>query len=401
MRKVLLSAYACDPSNGSEDGNGYNWASGLVKAGFEVICITRNNGKAAIERLPKVPGLHFEYLSLPFGMDKLYSLSQPTMYLHYLFWQWCAYRRAKKLHNIHMFAIAHHVTWGSLQLGSFMYKLNIPFIFGPVGGGQVAPAAFKKYFSNHWSAEQKRDKVSALLVKYNPGFKGMIKKAKVVLVSNPETLNLARLRGAKRVSFSLDAALPESFFPENISYEKTEPGKLKLLWVGRFLPRKGILLLLDVMKELKEFSEISLTVVGDGEMRDLFLATIKEYSLESSVFWKGAVAFEKVRESYSAHDVFIFTSLRDSGGVQLVEAMAFGLPVITINLHGQAIIVNDETGFRCNCDTPETAIKELKNAIVELHHNTSLFSKMSSAAFEFAKQQRWGLKIQNVVNTYY
>ncbi len=120
------------------------------------------------------------------------------MYLYYLLWQWRAYRIAAKLQGANKFDIVHHVTWGNLQLGSFMYKLGIPLVFGPAGGGQMAPIAFKEYFGRDWASEEKRNRVSRLLLKYNPACRNVLKRAAVVLVSNLDTLHLAEANGVGR-----------------------------------------------------------------------------------------------------------------------------------------------------------------------------------------------------------
>lgn len=401
MEKLLLSAFACDPTKGSESGNGWNWATGLARKGFEVHCITRHTSKAEIESSPKPENLYFYYVKLSFGLERLYSASQATMYLYYILWQWKAYRKALGLHKKKLFTLAHHVTWGSLQMGSFMYKLNIPFIFGPAGGGQVAPVSFKEYFGKHWATEEKRNNVTKLMLKYNPACKKMLSKASTVLVSNDDTLKMAKGNGASRVYFTLDAALPHTFFPEKNILKFPVKGQLKLLWVGRFMPRKGVLLLLDVMKELKTYLGITLTVVGDGEMKEAFLSKLKEYELENTVYWKGRVPFEKVREYYADHDVFFYTSLRDSCPAQLIEAMAFGMPVVTLELHGQALIVDTDRGFKCKCDTPELAIANLKNAILELYNNPELVKQKSAGAYNFANKNKWEEKISNIVSQYY
>jgi glycosyltransferase involved in cell wall biosynthesis len=399
--KILLSAFACDPSKGSEPSYGWNWATGLAGRGYEVHCFTREEGKSSIAQQARPANLYFHYIALPFGLEKLYYSSTAGMYLYYLLWQWVAYKKAKKMHRKLQFSMAHHVTWGSVQLGSLLYKLNIPFIFGPAGGGQKAPVSFKKYFLNHWDAEEKREKISDYLLKYSPACKKMLAKATTVLVSNTDTLQMAETSGAKNTFLTLDVALSDSFYPGAFSPKMPRANTLKLLWIGRFMPRKGILLLLDVMKELKACPGITLTVVGDGEMRAVFLDTIKTYGLEETVSWKGAVSFNEVRSFYASHDVFFFTSLRDSGGVQLIEAMAFGLPVVTLHLHGQGIIVNDETGIRCACDTPEMAIIELTKALLYLYNNPVVISKMSAAAYEYASKQTWTNKINGIVNQHY
>ena len=164
MKKVLLSAFSCNPYKGSESASGWNWSVGLVQQGFSVHVLTREESKEDIERHPKIDNLSFHYISFPFGMERLYSLSKPTMYLYYLLWQWKAYLLGKKLNKKLHFHRVHHVSWGSIQQGSFLYKLDVPFIFGPSGGGQKAPEAFKEYFLSHWETEEKRERIGQFLL---------------------------------------------------------------------------------------------------------------------------------------------------------------------------------------------------------------------------------------------
>lgn len=401
MKKVLLSSFACDSTQGSEPSYGWNYAIGLAKKGFEVHCLTREVNRKNIEINQKLLNLHFHYIKLPFGLESLYSFSHPTMYFYYLIWQWFAYKKGKKFSRSYQFDLVHHVTWGSTQLGSFLYKLNNPFVFGPAGGGQIAPKAFKSYFKNYWKREIFREKLSNWMLKFNPACKKMLLKAFVVISSNPETELMAKMVGAKNIKQSIDVALPISFFSKSIIKQEYKSETLKLLWVGRFMPRKGLLLVLDVMKELKKYNKITLTIVGDGEMKNEVVNTIKEYDLADTVFLTGSVSHEKVKDYYVSHDVFFYTSLRDSGSLQLIEAMAYSLPIVTLNLHGQAIIVSDATGIRCSAETPEKTILELRDAILNLYNNPLLLNKMSENAYEFAKQQIWDKKIELIVNEYY
>jgi glycosyltransferase involved in cell wall biosynthesis len=229
----------------------------------------------------------------------------------------------------------------------------------------------------------------------------MMRNARVVLASNEESLKLAKSAGAKNCFLSIDHALPESYFPKNFVAKTPTPGTLKMLWVGRFMPRKGLLFTLDVMIRLKEYKNITLTVVGDGEMRNEITEKIKSNGLGDTVTMAGQVPYEKVKEYYSSHDVFFFTSLRDSGPAQLTEAMAYGLPLVTINLHGQGFIISDQTGIRCDCSTPEIAADGLEKAILSLYNNPQKVTEMSIAAHQFAKKQTWPEKIKAIVDEYY
>lgn len=391
----------CDPTKGSEPGNGWNWSVGVAERNFEVHCITSVFNKEVIEQHNRLTNLKFHYIKLPFGLQFLYSYSVPTMYLYYILWQWFAYLNVKKLHIRYKFDLVHHVTWGSIQMGSYLHKLNVPFLFGPAGGGQIAPKAFEMYFREGWKTEINRQRISNYFVNYNKNFKRMLKNARAILVTNPDTLDLVRSNGARNYQMILDAALPESFFHDKISYKNPEPNSLKLLWVGRMMPRKGLLLILDVMNELKGVSGISLTIVGDGEMMAEVRKKITDYDLNEQVNLVGKVSYSEVRKYYATHDLFFYTSLRDSCPAQVIEAMAFAMPVITLNLHGQAVIVNEKTGIRCSVNSPMQTIDELKNAILHLYNKPILVNQMSVNAYEFAKEQTWNKKIDLVVSKFY
>jgi glycosyltransferase involved in cell wall biosynthesis len=227
----------------------------------------------------------------------------------------------------------------------------------------------------------------------------MLKKAKNIIVSNIDTKNLAIRNGAVQCSLFLDTHLPESFFPNN-NPNIANSNSFKLLWIGRLLPRKGILLITEVMESLKGFSDISLTIVGDGVMRNYLEDDIKERDL-TNINYVGSVPYIKVKEFYENHNLFFFTSLRDSGGLQLLEAMAYGLPIVTLKLHGQDAIVNETVGIKCNVNNPSETVLELKNAILSLYQNRDLLQVLSNNAFEFAKSQTWEKQIKEFVKSYY
>ena len=401
MKRILLSAFSCNPIKGSEDSYGWNWSIGLIREGFEVHTFTRIINKVDIENQPKIDNLFFHYIKLPLGLEKLYSFSQLTMYLYYILWQWVILIKAKQLHKSINFDKVHHVSWGSIQQGSFLYKLKIPFFFGPAGGGQKAPIEFKSYFKEYWAEEIKREKVSNLLLRYNPACKGMLNNAALVIVSNIDTFKFAELAGAKQPYLALDAGLPLNFFPSSFIEHKLQIGKIKLLWIGRFLPRKGLLLTLEVMNILKTIKDITLTIVGDGEMMNHVNNYIEKYQLSETVKLVGSVPFEEVKNYYYNHDAFFFTSLRDSCPMQLIEAMAYSLPVITLDLHGQGQIVNSSTGIKVPVDEPTIVIKNLAQEIISLANDSIIYQTMSKAAYYFAKKQVWEIKIKEIVNRFY
>ncbi|WP_018478616.1 glycosyltransferase family 4 protein [Pontibacter roseus] len=399
--KLLLSAYACEPNRGTELGNGWNWALNTAKLGHEVWCLTTVEGRANIEAEVKklsLPNLHIVFVEVPKYIDKLFEY-HIGFYPHYLYWQQQAYKKAKELDKQIDFDLVHHVTIGSLQLGTALWRLNKPLIFGPAGGGQEAPKAFKKYFYGWWKTEVIRSGISKLLLQVNPDVRKTMRHASLVLTTNEDTYNMARDNGALNAKMFLDTSLPESFFPQAYP-ERTPKQELQILWVGRLFARKGLPLVLEALSKVRKDVPFRLTILGDGHMHDMVPGLIAEYGLQGKVDWKGQVPWEEVKRGYTESDLFMFCSLRDSSAAQFLEAMAYGLPVVTLDLHGGKNLVPDNAGIKVPATTPEQTVQALAAAVEDLYDHPEKREAMGRAGYTFARTQTWPLKTKHIADFY-
>jgi glycosyltransferase involved in cell wall biosynthesis len=398
MKTVLISAYACIPGQGSEEGTGWTYASTLSQQGYRVHCLTKKDGQAIIDPIladGQFPNLTVHYVHVPDWVNAFCGKGLTGMYFHYIYWQWVASQLAQRLDQTEHIDLIHHVSYGSIQLGSFMYRLNKPFVFGPVGGGQRAPKSMKRYFGEFWNREWMRDVVGKVLEYVNPAYFRTVRKADQLIVTNLDTLRLARtLRPTAPVERIWDASLSASFLPaEPIQHI---PGTtLKLLWVGRLLPRKALELTIQALGQVDPSVPVTLTIVGGkGEMVDQVPGYLDRYNVRDKVDWVGHVTFQQVKDYYEQSDVFFFTSLRDSCPHQLLEAMGYSLPVVTLNLHGQAELVDDSTGIRVPVDTEAQVVADLARAIEWMYHHPAERLAMGQAGYAFAKTQLWDTKIR-------
>ena len=114
-RKILLSAYACEPGKGSEPGVGWHWALELARLGHEVWVLTRAKNRPAVEaelvKMPHKANLHFLYYDLP-AWARWWKKGSRGIHLYYVLWQWGAYRLATQVHPRERFDIVHHITFG-------------------------------------------------------------------------------------------------------------------------------------------------------------------------------------------------------------------------------------------------------------------------------------------------
>ena len=408
MKKVLLSAYACSPLRGSEETNGWCWAITLAKRGFEVWCLTNTQDWQEKEETRKRLGLnnlHFICIKVPYYLDEtLFRPSSKKIYLHYLLWRKKAVKIVLKLHKEHDFDVAHHVTYGSFQQGSCLYPLNdCKLIFGPVGGGQMALPIFKSYFGSSWRVEIVRGLVSKWLFRFNKGLRETIRKADTVLTINKETEDLLKTSPHYREGQSAmvtDTAIPFAY--ENLPYREKNPHKtLRILWLGRLLPRKGVSLSLRALSFLPKDMDYILTIVGGGEQERQIDGWIEQFGLDrSKIERRGSIPFTKVSEEYRKADIMLFCSLRDTAGNQVMEAMAHSLPVIVLDISGMVNMVPPDCGIKIEPTTVDGTAQNIARAIEKMRNHEYRLATGRNA-HSFAMKNTWDNKINSVTSKYY
>lgn len=393
--KVLMVAYECVPNAGSEMALGWNWPLHIAKLGHEVWVLSRLHPETekALTSL-SMPNLHFIYVDFPAWINfcRPYKLNiRWLILLSYLAWQKKAYKIALELDEKYRFDIVHHVTMANLRGGSWLRKLNKPFIFGPVGGGQIAPPAFKKYFLKGWASEAFRSFTTKHLSPFNPLLGNTMKQADLVLATNRETADLARRLGARRVELFLDCGLTEDFFPDEAFTRLTSP-ELRLIWLAQIIPRKGLLLALEALSKVKPSIPFKLTILGKGSLSHYIPEWIKEFSLEDRVEYLGSIPWTEVKNKYQNSDVFLFTSLRDSFGSVILEAMSQALPVITLDHQGAGDFVPDCAGIKVPVKNITDTVTALAQAVEYMYKNPDERIEMGKIGYEFAKAQTWNQK---------
>lgn len=115
--------------------------------------------------------------------------------------------------------------------------------------------------------------------------------------------------------------------------------------MGRLSPERGHVHFLKAAKEIiKTFPKVVFIIVGDGDLKEDLMLQAREMGIEDRVFFLG---FRKdIANILSSVDIYVSSSLRDSFGIAVVEAMAAGKPVIATKVGiVPEIIKDDETGI--------------------------------------------------------
>ena len=400
--KILITAFACIPERGREEGRGWNIPLQLAKLGHELWVMTHPTSalrcKKHLQSQPQ-PNLHIVSVGYPVWMNRPAKWGSPYKKLQYLAWQKSVYDTALQLDKKHDFDVVHHLTIASLQGGSWLWRLNKPFLFGSVGGGQIAPTAFKKYFLDGWYAETLRSLIFNKLILLNPLLRKTFSQTNLVLATNYETMELAQKLGARRVELFLDGGLPSEYFSSCLP-KRALSQELRLLWVGQIIPRKGLLLALEALSKVCPSIPYKLTIIGSGSLDSRISDWIENFGLEKKVDFCGRIPWIEVKNAYLKSDVFLFSSLRDSYGTVMLEAMSQALPVITLNHHGARAFIPDRAGIKVPVTNPTETVKALAQAVEYMYKNPEKRLEMGKIAYNFAKQQSWVQKAAKLSEYY-
>jgi glycosyltransferase involved in cell wall biosynthesis len=142
-----------------------------------------------------------------------------------------------------------------------------------------------------------------------------------------------------------------------LNYHLQHSHVLQFLFVGRLIPRKGLHLLLQACALLHQrgYENYRLQVIGQGPNEAEFRHLADEFGIHNQVEWIGWVNYDQLGTYFSQTDVFVFPTLEDTWGMVLLEAMAFGKPVLCSCWAGSAemMVQDGENGFQCDPQQPE------------------------------------------------
>jgi glycosyltransferase involved in cell wall biosynthesis len=391
--RVLLVGHACGPDLGSEPGFTWNWAWHLAEH-HQVWVLSHPERRARVERfLAEQPQPNLKFIWV--APDERWDPWRPErgergIHLHYMLWQRKAFNTARRLHQEHHFDVVHHVSWGTLSAPPMLWRLNIPFVWGPIGGGQTAPAAFWRYFGRGWPREAIRT-LRVRLLPLLPALRLAAGRSGLVLATNHETRSILDRAGAQRTRLFLDSGLPRAAIAAEPAWHAGRGGPLRLLWAGRLEPRKGLPLALQALTRVPDLS-VTLDVAGDGPTRGEWQALAHALRLGDRVRFLGQVPRDHLTELFRRADAFVFSSLQDAFGSVVLEAMGHGLPVVTLDHQGVGTFVPPDAGFKVPVHRPREVVAGLGRALRQLAQSPELRRSQGLAALHFARAQAWDLR---------
>ena len=373
---ALIIAEACNPEWTSVPLVGWSHVEALMRhPGVEVNLVTQVRNQEALSRSGLEAGRDYTLIDSEAVIAPMYKLA--TMLrggagkgwttltafgaLAYPYFEYLVWKQFRERIQKGEFDVVHRITPLSPTAPSLLAKkcksANVPFVLGPLNGGVPWPKEFED------ARKQEKEWLSYVrwLYTFLPGYRTTRSCASAILVGSKATRDDMPPSQQPKCIYVPENAVDPMRFPELADCAlSSEEGPLKVSFVGRLVPYKGVDMLLEAASSALRQSHMTLDIYGDGPERSKLEAMVDDLALRKAVTFHGFIEHGQLHLDLAQAHVFAFPSIREFGGGVVLEAMAVGAVPLVIDYAGPGELVNEEVGFKIAIGQRKDIIKNMR-----------------------------------------
>lgn len=412
-KKILVLAYAISPYRGSEYSVAWNYVTEMSKSNeLVVIYGTSGSHMGDIEEMKKYikeislrnvcfvdvkPNLITNCLNaLNFKGIFAYSF-----YISYNMWHRQVYKRVKVLINQEHFDLIHYLAPIGFREPGYLWKINLPYIWGPIGGIPNRPVQlFKALPFKSKITFTLRNLVNTFQFKYNNRLRKAFQHTDILLTATTENQYLIKKHYNKNSIYCSENGIINSskIAPLNLNNLNSDY-IINLIWIGSIDARKSLNILLEALSKLHS-SNWNLHVIGDGPRKVEMQKLSMKLKIDKRINWHGHIDREEVFELFKISHIHVITSLGEATTTTLWEAMSNGIPTISLDHCGMHDIICEKCGILIPILTYEKVIEDLALKLDHLILNPVEINNLSNGVIECANKYTWNQR-QDFFNNIY
>lgn len=405
-RSILLMAYQISPFKGSEYSVGWNFALELAKRNkVYVLCGASGDHMGDTVEIENYlqANPNSNIVLMPIRPPKLANWINwfnkigfgPLFYFAFSLWHKEAYLAAKSLVAREKIDVVHQLGPIGFREPGYLWQLNLPHVWGPVGGAitvkpaLLAPLPWRdkaflliKNRINHWQLRHSKRVRTAAHTAYGLTFCSSENKE-----SFEKYFGLTGPVVAEQGTFDITRADPV-FTPEG-------DGIVRLVWAGRMARQKNLAFLLSALALIDKRSKWQLHLIGDGPQRAMLFEMASAFGLSDRIQWHGKISREKTIGLMGSCDLHVMTSLFEGNPAVVFETISLGVPTISLELGGMRDVLANGNGVLVPVttydETLQSYVKQLQHLIDNSEDRKALAQRMAG----LAEAMSWQNKIAN------
>jgi glycosyltransferase involved in cell wall biosynthesis len=411
-RRVIVSAFATAASGGSELAIGWNLCRHLATHhDVTVLCTPRigtedfrSRNDAYFQRHGPVEGLTLHYVEPPLLSRWLQrdhmAFLKPFYYQGYAAWQRTALAAARSLHAERPFSLAHQLNFTSFREPGYLWKLDIPFVWGPIGGAANFPRAYLGMLGPREGIFYRLKNLSNELQKRLASRpRRAARRAVVIWTIGDENRDLAVNGWGVSAKLACESGCAGA--APDLPTRTTDAGRpLRIAWSGLHIGRKGLPILLRALAMLPADVAWRASILGDGSQRAAWHRLAESLGINDRIDWLGSLLHRDAVRRMSDCDVLAFTSVQEGTPVTVVESLELGMPVICHDCCGLRFAITDECGIRVPLHSIEASVDAFARSITELARDRGRLRALSDGARRRAGELTWAKIAEGLAQDY-
>ena len=250
MKKIFVSAYACEPGLGSEIGVGWHWVLEMSRY-FELWVLTRESNRRTIEpwiaEHPEYAKIHFVYYDLPHWARR-WKRGMRGVRIYYMLWQWLSDGVVKRTMQENGIDTYHLLTYGNAMWPASRYGMKQRFVWGPVSAGVMLPREFTKGFSWKSRLKEEAQRVMRWLLPLNVGFRRRCKHADLILCKTDDTIQCVPEKWRGKCVQMTDVAVERRDAESYLTPKRYDDGVINYVAAGTLVGWRTMDVLLESWK---------------------------------------------------------------------------------------------------------------------------------------------------------
>lgn len=274
---------------------------------------------------------------------------------------------------------------------------SVPYVWGPMKGVDNRPLKLFRAFSmGAKCSSMVRRIVHNALFNLLPRVGKAVRRADVIFASVPNTKRQLKQRYGKDSVCLPENGIMQMDVVTPLSYKNGE--NLQLIWVGRVNDEnKAIVILLDALRKVKS-SNWHLHAIGEGSVPPKVAERIA--SIDSNITWYGKVPRNRVQKVFDTAHLHVISSMGEGNPTVIWEAMAKGIPTMTLDHCGMAGVVCERCGIKIPIDSYESVTSRMAREIDGLIENPEKVQTLSRGVLHCSKKFMWDERIDIFLAAY-
>lgn len=411
MKNILVLAYQLSPTKGSEYSVAWNYVSRMSKYNRLTVLYgvsgTHLGDCEEMEEFAKTKGLpNVTFICVKpnkwtnvLNWCNRHNFLNYTFYFAYQSWHKQVYREAKKLVEFGKFDLIHFVGPIGYREPGYLWKLGLPYMWGPIGGANKASSVLLSKSSLFAKLKFAfRNFANELQLKYLLRLKKALEKTDLLLTAMSENQKIFISR------FNKDSIyLPENSISTEIKLNTLKfhnCSKFHIICIGSLVAGKAVNILLEALTLVKHKEKLIVDIVGNGPERQTLYSYAEKHQLQSLINWYGYLPRNKAVELFNNAHIHIITSAKEGNPTTIWEAMSYGVPTISFDHCGMHDTICDHCGILIPIHDYEQCVNDLAKRIDNLLECPKKFEDLAYGVLECAKKYTWDEREKILLNCY-